>query len=241
MKSTVAQALTEYVLNNIRSLTGFHWLLILLFSLLFGTCLFFLMRWIYREVIAAQGSVISLKDNTIQSYRDQTSLLETQAQQLQAGIGRYSSALNALANHSRLLEDRRAALESLARHSVKNVFVLRAAVVRLEQVRSVLNYLRLLHGLLVIYEGARIGAQVSGAPSTIALYDRLEQVERDVARLGPLLPDLVPQDNDLSHEAQVPQQLLEFPYDTIIASLESIHAEMKKYADAYFYSKRSDS
>lgn len=75
--------LIKFLGENIGRLEPFDYFLILLISILISLGVYFIIRSIYRQVIAAHEKLISIQDKTIEHHEKNLSLLATQRDELQ--------------------------------------------------------------------------------------------------------------------------------------------------------------
>lgn len=62
--------MTKELWVALKALNGPQWIVLLTLALLLGIGLFFVFRWLYQARLDAQGSLIELKDKTIEHYKN---------------------------------------------------------------------------------------------------------------------------------------------------------------------------
>ena len=214
-----------YVLDNLKHLTPFQLLLVLLLTILSSTAVFIVLRWLFASRLEAQRELLQMKSEQVNELKARFSELKVEGTQLSEELARAKGSLT-------IAPPPAAALANLSALRV------RLTIVALMWLHTVQDFRAGLWSILAIYAELElpIRSSLPSAPPVARLRERLDHVT-ELFRTVDFSPDAFKSfepaiQGDVN--APYPTGLITFPFQDTSETLESLRTEIDGWLEAFF-------
>ncbi len=209
----------EFIINNIKELQPFDFILIFFFTLILCIGIFYTIRFIYKELIHAKSEVIKTKDELIATHRELTERVRNERDDLKSLLDEAQINLNSINeeysrlqnNHEELkeqLEYRNTAMQAYQKkvNCALNVFF-RTAVITAITTKYILM-IKHTRAQIYLYEEYRISSKKQ-IPIAYEYLKQLDDVEEEFLTHIESVEELITIEDDKPKLPQeVPNKLL---------------------------------
>ncbi len=214
----------KFIIENIRSLTSFDYLLIFTFVLLLTLACFFVLRWLFQERFKSQSDVISLKEQAISSYQRNVELLNQENTKLASHILQLRKTEF---EKEKLEKDVDKIKQFLIKYYYLYTYSLQLFNITLIQLN--------VENMLFIYLGVRADKFVAGAPSVINLYNKLHLAEKELTKVSSALFDSWPNSNDKLLEVLTLSPIItEFNSSKVLEPINQVNDTITQVMNKFF-------
>jgi hypothetical protein len=220
-----------YLLDNLKQLTPFHLLLVLLLAILSSAAMFFVFRWLYTSRLDAQKELLGMKAEQVSELKARFAELKEEGVQLSRELAQANGNLATSQSHAATVAEL-----SMAR--------VRLVIIALMWFHTMQNYRVSLWSILAIYAELELPfrSRLTSAPPAELLRERLDHITEPFRSVD-LSPDAFARFEPTIRgevSAPYPSGLIEFPFAETAEALEALRREMDSWLDALFHAMETE-